>query len=226
MKKIAVIAAMAEEYETIGKYFGECKKTDLYGDFCIKTYNKGDKEIYFIKSGVGEIHAAAATQYAIVKYGAEAVFNFGLAGGLTENEGIGGIYLVKGVAHYDFDTSAIDDVPRGRYLCYDDVVVSTDEGLRARVKEISPKIEEVICASGDRFVSEASFKKSLVEEFGAKVCEMESAGVLFTAKNASVPCLIMKAVSDNGNHAIEFSEFLKKSNDEYARVAALLVEKL
>lgn len=226
MKKIAIIAAMSSEYELLTRYFGKCVNSEKYGLFDIDVYEKNDKTVYFVKSGVGEIHAAAATQYVILKYGVDFVFNFGLAGGIGKNSVIGGTYLVKGVVHYDFDTNALDKTPIGKYSCFDSTIIETDLVLRKRVKEILPDIEEVICASGDKFVADEKFKSFLCEEFGASVCEMESAGILFTAKNANVPCLIMKAVSDSGASSDEFVEFLKKSNDEYARLVSALIEKL
>ena len=226
MKKFAIIAAMNEEYELLKKYFGDRVESEKYGLFEVDVYEKNDKKIYFVKSGVGEIHAAAATQYVILRYGVDCVFNFGLAGGLDEDGEIGGIYIVKGVVHYDFDTGALDDTPAGKYSCFDTTVIETDENLRKIAGKLLPGAKEGICASGDKFVADEKFKEYLRENFGASVCEMESAGILFTAKNANVPCLIIKAVSDKGASPEEFREFLKRSNDEYAKAASLLVEKL
>ena len=226
MKKIAIIAAMNSEYELLTRYFGKRVASDSYGMFAVDAYEKNGKTIYFVKSGVGEIHAAAATQYVILKYSVDCVFNFGLAGGIAKDSEIGGTYLVKGVVHYDFDTGALDNTPVGKYSCFDSTVVDTDENLRKRVKEILPDIKEVVCASGDKFVADETFKNFLSGSFGASVCEMESAGILFIAKNAGVPCLIMKAVSDSGASSREFVEFLNRSNDEYARLVSELIAKL
>ncbi len=225
MKKIAVVAAMAKEYEILNKYLGKSLLTDLYGDFVVNKYVVDDKEIYFINSGVGEICAAAATQYVLLKYGAEAVFNFGLAGGIADGSKIGGLYLVSGVVHYDFDTSALDGTCRGQYKDGVNPVYPTDEALRQAVKNIIPDIKEGVCASGDKFVADEDFKSGLKQEFNASVCEMEAAGIYFTAKNAGVPCLIIKAVSDAGS-AEEFSSFVARLNDDYGKLLRKLVEKL
>lgn len=225
MKKIAVVAAMAKEYELLAKYLGKSVKTDLYGDFVVNEYVVGNKEIYFINSGVGEICAAAATQYVLLKYGVEAVFNFGLAGGVSDESKIGGLYLVSGVVHYDFDTSALDGTCRGQYENGVSPVYSTDEALRKAVKNIFPDMKEGICASGDKFVADENFKKSLKKEFNASVCEMEAAGIYFTAKNAGVPCLIIKAVSDEAS-AEDYLSFITRLNDYYGKLLKILVEKL
>ena len=184
MKKFAIIAAMNEEYELLKKYFGDRVESEKYGLFEVDVYEKNDKKIYFVKSGVGEIHAAAATQYVILRYGVDCVFNFGLAGGIADGSKIGGLYLVSGVVHYDFDTSALDGTCRGQYKDGVNPVYPTDRTLRQAVKNIIPDIKEGVCASGDKFVADEDFKSGLKQEFNASVCEMEAAGIYFTAKNA------------------------------------------
>ena len=54
---------------------------------------------------------------------------------------------------------------------------------------------------------------------------MEAAGIYFTAKNAGVPCLIIKAVSDEAS-AEDYSSFITRLNDDYGKLLKILVEKL
>ena len=226
MEKIAVVAAMAKEYEVLQKYLGNPVKTDIYGDFVVNEYVVSGKHVYCINSGVGELSATAATQYVLLKFNPDVVFNFGLAGGIANSSKIGGLYLITGIVHYDYDTSALDGTRRGQYSKSIDPVYPTDENLRNAVKAIFPDLKEGICASGDKFVADEAFKNSLKTEFDASVCEMEAAGVFFTSKNAGVPSLFIKAVSDDGTNAEDFLSFLDNLNNSYGKLLKKLVENL
>lgn len=66
----------------------------------------------------------------------------------------------------------------------------------AVAKSVFPNLKEVVCASGDKFIADAQQKGFLKDTFGAEICEMESAGIILTAKRNNVPALFIKAVSD------------------------------
>ena len=83
------------------------------GNYKIINFNVNDKEIYLIKSGIGEIYASSATQLLITKFGVELILNFGVSGSLDEQIGLLSTVFIKGVVHYDFDLSQIDDVKVG-----------------------------------------------------------------------------------------------------------------
>ena len=62
---------------------------------------------------------------------------------------------------------------------------------------------------------EKAEKERLFNTFGAKVCDMESAGVLLTAKGYDIPCVIIKAVSDGEGGAEEFNLCVHKASLQY-----------
>ena len=77
--------------------------------FDVKRLDSDDYTMYILKSGAGEIAAAAGTQFLITKYGAEFIINFGVVGGLTPEMSLAKTCVVESVVHYDFDTSTIDN---------------------------------------------------------------------------------------------------------------------
>lgn len=91
--------------------------------------------------------------------------------------------------------------------------------LNAAVR-LEPSLKRVICASGDRFIASADEKRSLHDEFNADICEMEAAGIALTCNRSSVPCLLIKAVSDAVEGGAE--EFAR----EIDRCAELCLETL
>lgn len=215
VNKIGMVVAMEEEIIPFLDKFGVQQEAFVGGGYKIIIYKLENKEIYIVKSGVGEIFAAAATQYLITKFGVETIINFGVVGALSDKLDLTAVVLVKGVVHYDFDTSAIDGCPAGRYFCFDETVVKTDENLLKKAENLCPGMKTVICASADKFVVSPKIKEKLRNDYGADICEMESAGILFTCKNNKVPCLIVKAVSDGTGGAEDFEKMLSAASKAY-----------
>ncbi len=224
MKKIGIVAAMLAEYKPLTQLLGKEVWTKNCGGFIVKKFNYLDNEIYIANSGIGEILASACAQTLIISFGVDMIINYGLAGGKPEKE-VGKMFLVKGVVHYDFDLSAIDNVKKGEYERFGAAVIETDEGLRDIVKD-NFDLEEVICASADKFVASNEIKNALFSEYGAEIFEMESAGILIICKNSKVPCLILKAVSDNGENAQDFNDFVASKNIEYVKILKSILDKV
>lgn len=145
---------------------------------------------------VGEIAASAACQLLITKYGVDCILNFGVVGALTEKTSVQSFVYVGDVVHYDMDTSDVDDDPIGYYGCFGDFAVKCDSNLLARALKVD-SLPVVRCASADKFVDAPQAKAALNRDFGAEICDMESAGILFACKFNNVPCLLVKCISDS-----------------------------
>ncbi len=165
---------------------------DVYG-FLLGAHNA----VLCCPPSVGEIAAAAACQLLIGKYNADVIFNFGIVGALTEQTSLLSAVIVGSVVHYDMDVTQIDEhTAVGRYGCFDDVAVDCDRDLICAALKIA-NLPVVRCASADKFVSAADQKTALRQNFGAEICDMESAGILFTCKFNNIPCLMIKSISDS-----------------------------
>lgn len=156
----------------------------------------GHNAVLCCPPSVGEIAASAACQLLISRFGAEVVFNFGVVGALTEQSSLLSTVLVESVVHYDMDTSVIDEVPQGRYRCFDDVAVGCDKTLLDKALAVV-KLPVVRCASADKFVASPEQKATLAAKFNADICDMESSGVLLACRFNNVPCLMVKCISDS-----------------------------
>ena len=166
--------------------------------FDVKRLDSDDYTMYILKSGAGEIAAAAGTQFLITKYGAEFIINFGVVGGLTPEMSLAKTCVVESVVHYDFDTSTIDNCEVGRYLEY-------------------PSI----------YVDDPAKKRALHADFNADICEMEAAAILLTCNRNRVPCLMIKAVSDAIEGGCEeFTAQVDRSAAICLEVAHRVIEKL
>ena len=170
---------------------------EMVGDFAIYQFALGSHTaVLCCPPCVGEIAASAACQLLITKYNVDCILNFGVVGALTPKASVQSFVYVKDVVHYDMDVSIVDGFPVGQYDCFDDVAVRCDETLLNKAININ-SLPAFRCASADKFVGTVDGKTALNINFGAEICDMESAGILFACRFNNVPCLLVKCISDS-----------------------------
>lgn len=215
-KKIGLVVAI--EMDAVLSKYGIPHKTIDHTGYSVAAYENDRYTLYAVNSGPGEIAAAMTTQFLISTYEVDTIVNFGVVGSLTEDIKTADICLVEKIVHYDFDVTRWLNLAKAQYPGYDSFFLSpTDEFLEI-AKKIAPNIRSVVCASADKFVDSEADKRALHDEYGADICEMESAGILLTCHRNNVPCLFIKAVSDGLTGGSK--EFLK----ELERVSNLCIE--
>ncbi len=200
MKKIGFVVAIQRELQAVFAKYGNPKEEIHIPGYNIFVYEINNKEIYIIHSGCGNIAASSATQVLISLYNVEMIINFGVVGGLDDSLFVDDVIIVDKVIHYDFDCSEIDvGVRKHQYERFESEYIPVDRNIINKVKELLPNAKYVIDASGDKFVGNSEAKRALNTNYGAHICEMEAAGILITSIRNSVPCLLIKAVSDDVN---------------------------
>ncbi len=225
--KIGMIVAMASEIEALILKIGAPIGEESFGGLEVKSYRINENELYVVQSGVGEIYAASATQALITKYGVEMIVNFGICGGLSEDMSLTRAVVVEKVVHYGFDLSEIDNVAVGQYPGCQDIYIPASEKLVSAAIEAEPRLARVICASADVFVGSPERKRELNRLYGAKICEMEAAGILLTANRAGVPALLIKAVSDSVDAgADEFEAMVSEAAASCVKAMMTALEKM
>jgi len=223
--KIGMIVAIQEEIDALFRACGTPLGTEQTAGYTVWVYRVAEHTVYVTGSGVGEIASSAAAQYLITKYGVELLVNYGVCGGLTAGMGLQSTVFVKSVVHYDYDISAYIGCPPCQYDGLADIYIPADEQLLAVAARVAPEIPQVICASADKFVAGLEAKSALHERFGAEICEMESAGILLTARRNSVPALFVKGVSDSvTGGAEEFAAMVHSSANVCLQVPLKLLE--
>ena len=218
--KIGIITAMAGEttplYQKMGNATGEINVAGV----TISKFDIDSNEIFLVRSGVGEIRAAMTFQLLVDRFDVDVVLNFGFVGSLDNRFDIGDIVLAEKIVHYQFDTSAIDNVPAGQYDGNDSIYFTADKALIEKVQnELSYNLPEVIVASGDKFVASKEDKEYL-RTLGAQICEMECAGLVIASQRNNVPLLSMKVISDKADESadISFAEVVRKGLTRYEQI--------
>lgn len=225
-KTVGMIIAMDKEIQPFLNEFGTPLNETEHCGFPVKEYSVYGVKVCVIKSGVGEIHAAAATAILISVFSCEIILNFGVVGALSKDLSVLDTVFLKGVVHYDFDLSAIDGTPAGVYPDENDAVIAVKNDAFFKIAAEFSDIPSVICASGDKFIENKDIKSRLNAEYGASVCDMESAGILLICKNAGVPVIFVKAVSDGEGGADEFTRRVKAALEAYISVAIKILRGL
>lgn len=212
---IGMVVAMDKELNPfLEKSTAKIEKYNVSG-YDVFYYQINGKNVYLIKSGIGEIYASSATSILVSVFKCELILNFGVVGSLTDNISVLDAVVVSGVVHYDFDLSKIDNTVVGQYPNYDSPIIKCNEELVELALKVNGNLKRAICASADKFVADEEVKDNLYKTFNAEVCDMECAGVLLTCNVASVPCLIIKAVSDGKGGAEEFNRRVKSASKIY-----------
>ena len=126
--KIGLIIAIDRELRAFLESGEERTEETVAGKTVYHTVMDGH-EICAVRSGWGEIDAAAATMLLIVRYGCGVILNFGVTGALEADLRVDDLFVVEKVCHYDFDTSPIAPVKKGQYGEYPDEFIPLDPGL-------------------------------------------------------------------------------------------------
>ncbi|MBR2823722.1 MAG: 5'-methylthioadenosine/S-adenosylhomocysteine nucleosidase [Clostridia bacterium] len=155
----------------------------------------GGHEIFALCSGCGEIDAAGGTQLLIAKYDCQAILNFGVTGALDPTLRVEDLFVVRKVRHYDFDTSAVDDLMPNQYADLPDAFIPLNEEMIRSAKAAAPALREAVCASGDKFIADREEKTRLFA-LGCQICDMEMAAIARVCRTCGVPCLSIKCISD------------------------------
>ena len=169
-------------------------------------YHKGTlagKQVVVCCAGMGKANAAATTQVLITKFGAEKIIFSGIAGNMTSKIGIGDVVIGKTVLYHDAQLDMICQNP-------------------PFLKEYTG--DPALIATGDMFVGDSATKAAIEAKCAPDCVEMEGAAVSQIAAKNDVPCVILRAMSDNADEDGHEVLVVKKfSITEYVATATKIV---
>ena len=203
---IGILGAMPAEVELLCSKLTDCTAETYAG----VTYHQGmlaGKKLVVCCAGMGKANAAAT----------------GVAGNMSAQIGIGDVCVGKLVVYHDADTDCIvQSAPFLEEFPGDPALVQSalDACAACGVKAIAGKI-----ATGDRFVGDSATKAAIAEACHPDCVEMEGAAVAQIAARNGIPCVVLRAMSDNadeeGYERLVVKDF---SIEEYVKTATSIVE--
>jgi nucleoside phosphorylase len=200
----AIVTALPKELEAVLHYFPELtedkeKNTDnrLYFKGIIKT-NNGDnyRIVATLLNTMGNLEAANATSDLINKWNPRYILVSGIAGGLdSSRQDFGDVVVSDSIIYYESGKVKVSGIePRSRQFISDrnlimgmhKLMLSNPQlNLPKNYKDIKPKIEIGIIASGEKVISSSDEVRRLFQIHSKLIAvEMESAGVASAAFSA------------------------------------------
>lgn len=206
---------MQEELEEYLKHIPQLVQKDLLNTVSYEGEWKG-RSLIVMKSGVGKVNAAMATQYLISHFPLRAVISQGVAGAVHPQLNIGDIVLGDSHIQHDLNVTALGfekgEIP---YSTVHDF--PGDPILLKKAKQACEKLGFSYMAgriiSGDQFISDPEIIRELSREFSAHAVDMEIAAIAQVCHINQMPFLSAKAISDRADrmaHA-DFPKFLQSS---------------
>lgn len=225
---IGIICALNIEAEKL-KANIEAPKTEVIGRMTFVSGRLRGQDAVIGMAGVGKVNAAMCAQTMILKYAPALIINSGVAGSLSKRLDIGDIAVGTAVVEHDFDTTAVGDPPAFFNETNGEPFPCDPEAASAILRACEAEGVHAVpakLASGDQFISDAETKARLVRMFGAEACEMEAGAIAHVCFNNGVKCAVIRAISDStdGEHQVEFYEFLPVAADNSARVVMRFLE--
>lgn len=186
-------------------------------------YHKGTlqgKQVVVCCAGMGKANAASTVQVLCTRYGIDRLIFSGIAGNMTSEIGIGDVCVGETVVYHDAELDMLaQSAPFLKEYHGDPALVAAalDACAACGVKAIAGKI-----ATGDTFVGDAATKKAIEEKCRPDCVEMEGAAVSQIAGRNGVPCVVLRAMSDNADESgyevlvvkqFSIAEYIKTATD-------------
>lgn len=186
-------------------------------------YYKGTlqgKQVVVCCAGMGKANAASTVQVLCTRYGIDRLIFSGIAGNMTSKIGIGDVCVGETVVYHDAELDMLaQSAPFLKEYHGDPALVAAalDACAACGVKAIAGKI-----ATGDTFVGDAATKKAIEEKCRPDCVEMEGAAVSQIAGRNGVPCVVLRAMSDNADESgyevlvvkqFSIAEYIKTATD-------------
>jgi adenosylhomocysteine nucleosidase len=243
------MGAMPEE---IGAYHGMMEsKSEVHigGIRFVKGHIK-NRNVVFVASGVGKVNAAMTCTILLQHFKPSRVLFTGVAGGISQEIGIGDIVIADSVVQHDFGTLTDDntfqywgahnpvDAVRNPVFFKPDTFLLRAAKLQSsnvrldpiNINQVArvPAIKNGIIATGDQFIASVQKKLELKKVLNAQAVEMEGGAVAQVCHQQKVPFLIIRSISDlaGSDAEVNFNAFLKVASKNAARFVERIITSL
>lgn len=220
----AIMGAMPDEVDQLAALL-ENKTTETYAGIEYVQGSFAGHPVVLCCGGMGKANAASTVQVLITRYGAQQLIFSGIAGNMTSKIGVGDVVIGKEVVYHDAEPEMIcQSAPYLKEFTGDAKLVELAEKAcqTVGVNYLVGKI-----ATGDQFVGDSATKHAIAEKCAPDCVEMEGAAVCQIAARNGIPCVVLRAMSDNADEAGHELLVVKKfSISEYIATATAIVHEM
>ncbi|MBU0677778.1 MAG: 5'-methylthioadenosine/S-adenosylhomocysteine nucleosidase [Verrucomicrobia bacterium] len=183
-------------------------------------------------TGAGLEQSAVTCDAALMKFGAERVISFGVAGALTDDISQGDLFIVNAAAQHDrgsYTTAGYTPRSGASFGLHKDEFLDAFEGHVASLavrENLQPNRATLV--SGNCFIADSTKRRQLADSFAADLVDMNTAGLLASCHALDIPLSVLRIVSDHAESGAPdvFRTFVEKRRDRIAAALSVAVEAL
>jgi adenosylhomocysteine nucleosidase len=204
--RTAIISAMSVELDALVKAAKVEKEVSFGGKtFYLGTLN--GENVVMVQAGIGKVMAAGGTAALLNNFNVKNVVFTGIAGGVGDDVNVMDMVIGTGLVQHDYGTETNDGFEwNGEAAANKDTgIIPVSEAL-SKIAYTSAcevlgekKVHQGVIATGDQFISSESYVKALQDNFKALACEMEGAAVARVCDQYSIPCAVLRCMSDKAD---------------------------
>jgi adenosylhomocysteine nucleosidase len=234
--KIGIMGAMAEEVSQLRHHMTETQ-SESRG---MREYVTGElhgKSVTLVFSRWGKVAASSTATTLVERYGVDCLVFTGVAGALDPALNVGDIVVADTLVQHDMDASVLPGIEKfeipllgvARFKVDESYVSAARSAAEAYLAEnlrgdvssdvldefhiSAPQVATGTIASGDQFIADDKVVQRLRGALpGLRCVEMEGAAVAQVAHEHSIPCVVLRTISDKADHSavVDFPQFVAK----------------
>ena len=161
-------------------------------------------------------------QVLATRYGADRLIFSGIAGNMSDRIGVGDVVIGRDVVYHDAEPEMIcQRAPFLKTFKGDETLIAAAE---TACTALGVKYLTGTIATGDQFVGDSATKAAIAAKCSPDCVEMEGAAVCQIAARNGIPCVVLRAMSDNADESGHELLVVKKfSIGEYVATATAIV---
>lgn len=220
----AIMGAMPDEVDQLAALLENCRTETYAGVEYVQGEMEG-KPVVLCCAGMGKANAASTVQVLASRYGADRLIFSGIAGNMSSEIGVGDVVIGKVVVYHDAEPDMIcQSAPFLKEFAGDPALIAAAEEAcqTLGVHFLTGKI-----ATGDQFVGDSATKAAIAAKCAPDCVEMEGAAVSQIAARNGIPCVVLRAMSDNADEKGHEKLVVKNfSIAEYVATATAIVHEM
>lgn len=231
MSRIVIVVAMDKELATFKSSLNDLKEITLRNrQVYLGTLN--NHEIILAKTGIGKVAAGSFLTMLIEKYHPELVINMGIAGGFSKQlKTLDTVVVTKAVySDVDMTSDEFSDLAYGQ-LEEMPPYFEIDQKLVELVRSVvGSDAHYGTIATGDQFVTNYEKCKNIVDsyfsDYNVVAFDMESAAFLHVCYLYSIPCLVIRTISDiiGSTTPLDYNNFSTIASNKVGTICKKLID--
>lgn len=224
---IGIIGALEEEVVLLKHDMTDAKVENIAKCEYVSGKING-QDVVITRCGMGKVNAASCTCVMIERYHPDFIINTGVGGSLDESLHVCDIMIGEEIVQHDYDVVSLG-YELGQVDNFDTPFFKGDTRVNEAIAKCCEKYDYPYYyarfATGDRFIDKPEDKKFIVDNFHARVADMESGAIAQICTLHGTRFANIRTISDSGaDNAEQFHKFLKLASSHSVIIIEDIIE--